>query len=107
MVIKAKFASVCPCCSKKIEVGSKVEWSKGNKAMHAECFNKPVKTDSKIEETANKYTKTWMICYRYAGFATAFYKGDTFEEALEALKKRISPSLEYVSHKLYAEHTAR
>lgn len=37
MIITAKFASVCPCCSKSIAVGSKVEWSKGSKARHATC----------------------------------------------------------------------
>ena len=34
MVITAKFASVCPCCNARIEVGSKVEWTKGSKARH-------------------------------------------------------------------------
>ncbi len=37
MIIAAKFASVCPCCSARIEVGSKVEWSKGSKARHVAC----------------------------------------------------------------------
>jgi hypothetical protein len=37
MVITAKFASVCPACNARIEVGSKVEWSKGEKARHVSC----------------------------------------------------------------------
>jgi hypothetical protein len=37
MVIVAKFASVCPCCSQRIVVGSKVEWSKGARAQHTAC----------------------------------------------------------------------
>lgn len=37
MIITAKFASVCPCCSGRINVGSSVEWSKGAKAAHVEC----------------------------------------------------------------------
>ena len=37
MVITAKFPSVCPCCSSRIVVGSKVEWSKGAKATHVAC----------------------------------------------------------------------
>ena len=37
MIITAKFASTCPCCSAPIAVGSKVEWSKGTKARHADC----------------------------------------------------------------------
>ena len=30
MIITAKFASVCPCCSQRIVPGSKIEWSKGS-----------------------------------------------------------------------------
>jgi hypothetical protein len=37
MVITAKFASVCPCCGMRVEVGSSVEWSKGEKARHVKC----------------------------------------------------------------------
>jgi hypothetical protein len=37
MVITAKFASICPCCNARIEVGSKVEWEKGSKACHVAC----------------------------------------------------------------------
>lgn len=37
MVITAKFASVCPACNARIEVGSKVEWTKGEKARHVSC----------------------------------------------------------------------
>lgn len=37
MVIVAKFSSVCPCCSGRIEVGSKVNWAKGSKASHVAC----------------------------------------------------------------------
>lgn len=41
MVIIAKFASVCPCCSARIVVGSQVEWTRGSKATHAACAGKP------------------------------------------------------------------
>jgi len=37
MVITAKFSSVCPHCNGRIEVGSKVEWSRGSKARHVAC----------------------------------------------------------------------
>lgn len=37
MIITAKFASICPTCSQRIDVGSKVEWSKGAKALHVAC----------------------------------------------------------------------
>lgn len=37
MIITAKFASVCPCCNARIEVGSKVEWTKGSRASHVSC----------------------------------------------------------------------
>lgn len=37
MVITAKFSSVCPCCSGRIQVGSKIEWAKGTPAKHVAC----------------------------------------------------------------------
>lgn len=37
MIITAKFSSVCPKCSGRISVGSKVEWNKGEKASHVDC----------------------------------------------------------------------
>jgi hypothetical protein len=37
MVITARFASFCPCCNARIDVGSKVEWSNGSKARHVAC----------------------------------------------------------------------
>lgn len=37
MIITAKFASVCPCCSQRIQVGSEVEWTKGSAATHKAC----------------------------------------------------------------------
>jgi hypothetical protein len=41
MIITAKFASTCLCCSAPIAVGNKVEWSKGSKATHVACAGKP------------------------------------------------------------------
>ncbi len=41
MIITAKFASTCPCCSAPIQIGSKVEWSRGQKAVHASCAGRP------------------------------------------------------------------
>lgn len=41
MIITAKFASVCPCCSSRIAVGEKVEWERGSKARHVACAGKP------------------------------------------------------------------
>ena len=41
MVITAKFASSCPCCRQPIQVGSKIEWSKGSPARHIACGSAP------------------------------------------------------------------
>ena len=46
MIITAKFASVCPCCSQRIVPGSKVEWSKGSPAKHTACAQGPASTVS-------------------------------------------------------------
>jgi SWI/SNF-related matrix-associated actin-dependent regulator 1 of chromatin subfamily A len=37
MIITAKFASTCPSCGKTIKEGSNVSWTRGTKAVHAEC----------------------------------------------------------------------
>ena len=37
MVIIAKFASICPCCSVRIVPGAQVEWTKGSPAKHVAC----------------------------------------------------------------------
>jgi hypothetical protein len=41
MTITARFASVCARCGNRIEVGSKIEWERGQKAVHSELC-KPV-----------------------------------------------------------------
>lgn len=56
MIIVAKFASVCPCCSVRINVGSKVEWSKGAKAVHAACAGKSAPVASSPARSAGR---TW------------------------------------------------
>lgn len=52
MIITAKFASVCPCCSARIAVGSKVEWNRGEKARHAACAGKAVVASTAIPRSA-------------------------------------------------------
>jgi hypothetical protein len=37
MIITAKYASTCSCCRQPIQVGSKIEWSKGSPARHTAC----------------------------------------------------------------------
>jgi hypothetical protein len=37
MIIAAKYASTCPCCSARILPGSRIEWSKGSPARHLTC----------------------------------------------------------------------
>jgi hypothetical protein len=37
MTITAKFASLCPVCSQRIQIGESVEWQKGQKARHITC----------------------------------------------------------------------
>jgi|SRR5215472_6602306 len=37
MTIRAKFASICPTCGERIEIGTVVEWERGQKATHVDC----------------------------------------------------------------------
>ena len=53
MIIVAKFASTCPCCSQPIAIGSKVEWSRGARAVHVACVGK---TASAAPVTARRST---------------------------------------------------
>ena len=61
MIITARFASLCPCCNSRIEVGSEVEWSKGAKARHVSC---PSGSTSVRETTAPHTTsrRPWRPC---------------------------------------------
>lgn len=52
MIINAKFASVCPCCSKRIDVGTRVEWSPGAKAMHFVCATREGKVTASPSRTS-------------------------------------------------------
>jgi hypothetical protein len=73
MVITAKFASFCPCCSARIEVGSKVEWSRGEKARHVTCTGsaKPSAAKSRgFVGTSGKTYSSALERYR-AGDASA------------------------------------
>jgi len=47
MIITAKYASVCPCCSQRIVPGTKVEWAKGSPAKHGACAGKTVPVRSR------------------------------------------------------------
>lgn len=37
MTITAKFPGTCPACGGEITPGTKIEWSKGEKARHTDC----------------------------------------------------------------------
>lgn len=64
MVITARFASVCPCCSSRIAVGSKVEWSKGSSARHVACATGPASAVSTARPARRFYASRgrWNGC---------------------------------------------
>lgn len=37
MIINAKFTSQCPACGGAIDIGERVEWTKGARARHVVC----------------------------------------------------------------------
>jgi hypothetical protein len=41
MVLTAKFASFCKVCNRRVRVGEKIEWVKGNPVRHAVCEAAP------------------------------------------------------------------
>jgi hypothetical protein len=54
MIITAKYASVCPCCSQRIVPGTKVEWAKGSPAKHGACSQGPAATVSAAPAPARR-----------------------------------------------------
>lgn len=56
MIITAKFASVCPCCSVRINVGDRIEWSKGSAARHPACKGKTVQQTAPRQSRRERYT---------------------------------------------------
>jgi hypothetical protein len=65
MIIIAKFAGTCPCCSVRIDVGNKVEWSKGEKAKHVACGGSSTVSKSVARpaaRTSSRRSGTWTGC---------------------------------------------
>ena len=64
MVITARFASFCPCCNARIDVGSKVEWSKGSKARHVACTGPSVASTVRAASSSPRPTSRhpWRPC---------------------------------------------
>lgn len=66
MIITAKFPSVCPCCSSRIAVGAKVEWSKGAKARHVKCPAASAPKAKPIRKVAPKAKADMTGCKHYS-----------------------------------------
>ena len=49
-ILAARFASTCPRCHQRIQVGSTVEWSKGSPARHLECSPTPRNTEKNVSQ---------------------------------------------------------
>lgn len=60
MTITAKFPGICPCCSKSITPGDKVEWSKGAKARHSACSGAP-SVSAPQSSTAGRYPRRQLL----------------------------------------------
>ncbi len=45
MQITANYASTCPGCGQRIQVGQFVEWTKGQKARCLPCARRPAETN--------------------------------------------------------------
>lgn len=63
MIITAKFASTCPCCSKPIHAGDRVVWAKSSKARHVACT--PPATTSASSGDARR--RVYRRCYGWDG----------------------------------------
>lgn len=79
MTITAKFSSTCPCCSKPISAGTRVEWSKGTKARHVECAGKPTKAGS---GSSTRTENTYKRRYGWDGVrgSSSYYSSGMYDE---------------------------
>lgn len=73
MTITARFSSVCPACSQKIQPGQPVEWARGQKARHAAC---DIAGTTPI--VASQPATRINVTYETAG-ARVYVLGDTFK----------------------------
>ena len=63
MIIVAKYASFCSCCNSAIVAGSKIEWAKGAKPVHAACAGKTVAATTSYRSTARRARPgVWTGC---------------------------------------------
>lgn len=65
MIISARFSSTCPVCGSYIDVGDKIEWSRGARACHEACANGPVRAASRAP--APKASSTEPAPWRLSG----------------------------------------
>lgn len=81
MIITAKFASVCPCCSLRIAVGERVEWERGSKARHAACAGKPV-ASTRTYRNGARYGRVDCRRYGWDGVvgSPSYYSSGQYDE---------------------------
>lgn len=78
MIITARFASICPCCSVRIEAGSSVEWTRGEKAKHPACAgvtmpaSTPVTAGPSVASTTSRNVTVERVGRR------SYLRGDTY-----------------------------
>lgn len=113
MVITAKFASVCPACNARIEVGSKVEWSKGEKARHVSCGSSTAAAPQSSTATAKPgcCTKCGKACKpQYRTCFTCSGKEPSAESVRNTYRRRygwdgVEGSSSYYTSGLYDEES--
>ena len=57
MIIVAKYECKCPHCGLQIKIGHKIDWHKGEKAIHVECLRRIEMAEKKAIQ--HDYPKSW------------------------------------------------
>ena len=57
MIIVAKYECKCPHCGLQIKIGHKIDWHKGEKAIHVECLRRIEMAEKKAIQ--HDYPAAW------------------------------------------------
>lgn len=62
MTITAKYSATCPHCTRSINPGDKIEWSKGTRATHTTCGARSASSSTPAGQRRSVRPGKWTGC---------------------------------------------